>query len=202
MSRVSWALRFCFHSGMAAMVCMLCRRSASLMSRTRGSLAMATSILRMVAACWACLESKRTRSSLVTPSTMAATSGPNSRLDLGEAEAGVLDRVVEQGGGDGHVVEAEAGQDGRHRQRVGDVGLARVAQLALRGPGRPPRRPGRSWPVSSRGWRARKALSSGGRASAVCTWRRQGSTRSTVATARVRLGSRSLAVHHAHWLYS
>ena len=78
MSSVSWALRFCFHSGMAAIVCMLCRRSASLMSRTRGSLAMATSILRMVAACCACRESKRTRSSLVTPSTMAATSGPNS----------------------------------------------------------------------------------------------------------------------------
>ena len=39
---------------------------------------MATSILRMVAACWACRESKRTRSSLVTPSTMAATSAPNS----------------------------------------------------------------------------------------------------------------------------
>ena len=41
-------------------------------------------------------------------------------------------------------------------------------------------------PVSSRGCRARKALSSGRRASAVCTCRRQGSTRSTVATARIR----------------
>ena len=44
------------------------------------SLAMATSILRMVAACWASLESKLTRSSLVTPSTMAATSAPKSRV--------------------------------------------------------------------------------------------------------------------------
>src|SRR5271155_3341904 len=38
--------------------------------------------------------------------------------------------------------------------------------------------------VSSLGWRARKALSSGVRASAVWTCRRQGRTRSTVATAR------------------
>jgi hypothetical protein len=42
------------------------------------SLAMATSILRIVAACCASLESNLTRSSLVTPSTMAATSSPNS----------------------------------------------------------------------------------------------------------------------------
>ena len=38
---------------------------------------MATSILRMDAACWAALESNWTRSSLVTPSTMPATSSPN-----------------------------------------------------------------------------------------------------------------------------
>ena len=42
------------------------------------SLAMATSILRRVAACWASLVSNWSRSSLVTPSTMAATSGPKS----------------------------------------------------------------------------------------------------------------------------
>ena len=39
---------------------------------------MATSILRMVAACWASVDSNSSRSSLVTPSTMAATSAPNS----------------------------------------------------------------------------------------------------------------------------
>ena len=47
------------------------------MMRTRTSLAIATSILRSVAACWASFESKWTRSSLVTPSTIAVTSGPN-----------------------------------------------------------------------------------------------------------------------------
>ena len=74
------AVRCCFHVGMAAMVRMLCRRSASLMSRTRRSFAIATSILRMVAACCSSLESKRIRSSFVTPSTIAATSGPNEEV--------------------------------------------------------------------------------------------------------------------------
>ncbi len=38
------------------------------------------SIFRIVADCWASLSSKRSRSSLVTPSTMTATSGPKARL--------------------------------------------------------------------------------------------------------------------------
>ncbi len=38
---------------------------------------MATSILRMVAACWASLELNWSRSSLVTPSTTRATPSPN-----------------------------------------------------------------------------------------------------------------------------
>ena len=39
---------------------------------------MATSILRMVAACWASLESNWSRSSLVTPSTTLATPAPKA----------------------------------------------------------------------------------------------------------------------------
>ena len=46
------------------------------MIRTRRSLAIATSILRMVAACCSSRESKRIRSSFVTPSTIWATSAP------------------------------------------------------------------------------------------------------------------------------
>ena len=60
------------------MVRMLCSRSASLMMSTRRSRAMATNILRMVAACCASFESNCNRSSLVTPSTMLATSAPNA----------------------------------------------------------------------------------------------------------------------------
>jgi len=47
-----------------------------LIRSTRQSLAIATSILRMVAACWASFESNWRRSSLVTPSTTRATTGP------------------------------------------------------------------------------------------------------------------------------
>ena len=78
MSSVSWAMRCCFAIGMAAIVRMLCSRSASLMTSTRRSRAMATSILRIVAACWASRESNWMRSSLVTPSTIWATSLPKS----------------------------------------------------------------------------------------------------------------------------
>ncbi len=56
--------------------------------------------------------------------------GAEVALDVGEGHARVLHRVVEQGGGDGDVVEAEAGHDAGHGQGVGDVGLARLAHLA------------------------------------------------------------------------
>ena len=42
---------------------------------------------------------------------------------------GVFDRVVEQRGGDGDVVEPEIGEHQRHADRVRDVGLARAADL-------------------------------------------------------------------------
>ena len=98
MSRVSCAVRRCFHSGITASVRMLCSRSASLMTSTRQSLAIATSILRTVAACWASFESKCSRSSLVTPSTIAGDLRAELLLDLGEADPGVLDRVVQERG--------------------------------------------------------------------------------------------------------
>ena len=106
-------------SGSAAIVRMLCNRSASLMIRTRRSFAIATSILRIVAACCASFESKRMRSSLVTPSTIAATSAPNSRCEVVERDRGVLDRVVEQRGRHRDVVEAEVGDDPRDRDAGG-----------------------------------------------------------------------------------
>ena len=93
------------------------------------SFAIATSILRSVAACCASLESNWRRSSLVTPSTMVATSAPKLALDVVRGDGGVLDRVVQERGGDGDVVEAEVGEDQRHPERVGDVGLPRAADL-------------------------------------------------------------------------
>ena len=135
MSRVSSAVRRCFHSGITDKVRMLWSRSASLMTSTRQSLAMATSILRIVAACWASFESKRSRSSFVTPSTMAATGGTELLLDLGEGDPGVLDGVVQQGGSGAHGVEAEVGDDRGDRDGMGDVRLAGKPVLAFVGLG-------------------------------------------------------------------
>ena len=59
--------------------------------------------------------------------------GPEVLGDVGQGDVGVLHRVVEEGGGDRHVVEPEAGQDAGHRQRVADVGVAGAAHLVLVG---------------------------------------------------------------------
>ena len=109
---------------------MLWSRSASLMMSTRQSPAMATNILRTVAACWASLESNWRRSSLVTPSTMRATWDPKSSVDDLGGDPGVLDRVVEEGRGHGQGVEAQVGHDPGHGDGVGDVGLPGPAELA------------------------------------------------------------------------
>ena len=77
-SRVSRALRAEDSAETKRQVRALCSRSASLIIRTRMSLAMATTILRTVSD-WAA-SPKLTLSSLVTPSTSMATSGPKSAL--------------------------------------------------------------------------------------------------------------------------
>ena len=109
---------------------MLCSRSASLMTRTRQSFAIATSILRTVAACWASFEEKCSRSSLVTPSTICRDHRAELGLELVERDLGVLDDVVQEGRGGARRVEAELGDDRRHGERVRDVRLAREARLA------------------------------------------------------------------------
>ena len=76
MSIVSRATRCCFSNGSAASVRMLCSRSDSFTTSTRRSLAMATSILRMEAACSSSCVLNLRRSSRVTLSTIEATSPP------------------------------------------------------------------------------------------------------------------------------
>ena len=56
-------------------------------------------------------------------------------LDVGQRDLGVLDGVVEQGGGDGDLVESDVGDDAGDGQRVVDVALAAGAQLAAVGLG-------------------------------------------------------------------
>ena len=57
--------------------------------------------------------------------------GPEAFLDVAERVLGVLGDVVQEGGRDRDRVQAQLGQDLGHRQRVGDVGLAADAVLAL-----------------------------------------------------------------------
>ena len=108
--------------------------------------------------------------SLVTPSTSAATSSPNSLAHLVERGARVLDRVVQQRGAQRLGVEPHAGADLGHADRVDDEVLAATAALvgvalagehervARRGRGRPARRPRRRAPRRSRtGRRAARA---------------------------------------------
>ena len=116
------------------MVRMLCRRSATLITSTRGSRAIAMIILRMVSPSAAVPST--TLSSLVTPSTRCATSSPKSCGQLFERVAGVLDGVVQQCRHEGGGVHTQLGQNARDGQRMGDVrvaGLARLARMAFFG---------------------------------------------------------------------
>ncbi len=78
MSRVSSAMRRREAGGMNSIVRILCRRSASLISRTRTSSAIASSSLRRFSACLASRDTSSSRFSLVRPSTSAPISAPNS----------------------------------------------------------------------------------------------------------------------------
>ncbi len=78
MSSVSRAIARRRAGGIAAMVRMLCKRSASLIKITRMSLAIASSILRKFSACASSCEANSMRVILETPSTRPAISAPNS----------------------------------------------------------------------------------------------------------------------------
>ena len=131
MSSVSCAMRFCFASGSDAIVRMLCSRSASLMSRTRTSFAIATSILRIVAACCASLESNCEPVELGDAVDDRGDVGAELGDEVVERDRRVLDRVVQQRGRERHVVEPEVGEDHRDAERVRDVRVARPAHLVL-----------------------------------------------------------------------
>ena len=55
---------------------------------------------------------------------------PEALLDLLVCRHRILDRVVEDGGGDRLVVEVEVGEDARHLDRVAEIRIARGALLA------------------------------------------------------------------------
>ncbi len=54
---------------------------------------------------------------------------PEHLVDLGAGCGRILDGIVQQRGGDRGIVELEIGQDGRHFEGVGEIGVARRAPL-------------------------------------------------------------------------
>ena len=137
MSRVSWAFCCCFSSGIAAIVRMLCSRSASLMDehpqilRHRHEHLAHRRCLLLLAR--------------VEPDAFELGDAVDDRghlvaevaLHVGHGHLGVFDRVVQQGRDHRHLVEADVGHDVRDGERVVDVALARAAALRTRA--RPPR---------------------------------------------------------------
>ena len=142
----------CFHSGMTAMVLMLWSRSASLIDENppvarhrdehlsdRGRLLGLFGVELQPVQLGDAVDDRRHL-------------GAEALLDLLEREPGVLDRVVEDRGGHRPRVETQSGDDAGDGQRVGDVGLARAADLARGGPLRPAgrrARPGRAGVVET-----------------------------------------------------
>ena len=91
----------------------------------------ASSILRKFSAWRSSLDENGMALILVTPSTTWATSGPKSSANALGGGQRVLDDVVEQAGGDGHDVELHVGEEVGDLERVDEVGLAGMADLAL-----------------------------------------------------------------------
>jgi len=94
---------------------------------------MAMNILRMVAACWASLESNSRRSSF---GDAVDDRGHLLAELLGQplgGHAGVLHGVVQQGGGDGRLVEPQVGHDARDGDGVRDVRARPCGEAALVG---------------------------------------------------------------------
>ena len=90
---------------------------------------MATRSLRKFSACSAFLVTRSSFLILVRPSTRVADLLAELLVDLGARDVGVLDHVVQQGRGDGGVVELELGQDRRDFEGMGEEGIAGGALL-------------------------------------------------------------------------
>ena len=92
---------------------------------------MATSILRKFSAWRSSREEKASLPILVTPSTSSAISRPNSRSRSALVALRVLEDVVEQAGRHRGDVHLEVDEEVGDLERVGQVGLAGRALLAL-----------------------------------------------------------------------
>jgi hypothetical protein len=130
MSSVSRAIRSRFSSlPMKPRVRMLCSRSGQLHQQHTHVARDGQDELAQVLGLRACSLCSSSRESLVTPSTSSATSSPNRPAISGPVGRGVLDHVVQQGGDDGGGVHPVLGQDARHLDRMGEIGIARSPGL-------------------------------------------------------------------------
>ena len=115
---------------------MLCSRSASLMSTTRMSSAIARNILRMFSACCSSWRAGAELGQLGDAVHEVRHLRPKRSSTSRDGVLGVLRHVVQQRRLDRERVEAELGQDLGHGQRVGDVRLAATPDAAGRAPPR------------------------------------------------------------------
>ena len=129
MSSVSSAVRRRASGGRCSSVRMLCSRSASLISSTRTSSAMASSSLRRFSACLASLRDQFEPLQLGQALDQHADVVAEHPVDLGAGGVGILDGVVQQRRGDGGVVELEVGEDRGDFQRVREIRIAGGALL-------------------------------------------------------------------------
>ncbi len=108
---------------------MLCRRSASLTRSTRTSSEIASKqlaqVFRLLGLLGDEIELLDLRQALDQPADVLA----EEFVDLGARRRRVLDRIVQQGDGDGRLVEMHVGQDGGDFERMGDIGIAAGALL-------------------------------------------------------------------------
>ena len=102
---------------------------------TRRSRTIASSILRKLSACASWRLLNWIWSSLVTPSTISATSFPKRAAISSLGVGRVFDDVVQDRRDQRVGVEVQFGQDFRGRHRMGDVRLAAQALLAQVGGG-------------------------------------------------------------------
>ena len=125
MSSVSRAIRSRLAGlAMCCSVRMLCSRSASLTIRTRTSAADRQDELPQVLGLAQVLGGELQLGELGHALDQLADLGAEQLVDLGAGDRGVLDHVVQQGGDDGRGVEPVVGEDARHLDGVGEVGIA------------------------------------------------------------------------------
>ena len=108
---------------------MLWRRSASLISSTRTSAAIASRSLRRFSACFASRGDEVELLQLGQAVDQRADFRTELLVDFGFRCGGVFDGVVEQGRHDGGIVEFKVGQDRGDFERMREIGVTRGAGL-------------------------------------------------------------------------